>query len=591
MSSDTRSGQARHAVWSATTTSRVALKRVLQSRLFRWRYPGTPLHQLLIVPQDLRTADPSFASEIYHGHFGLAGAIALTGAESPFRIRPPSREWERALHGFGWLRHLRAAGDEISREHARALVRDWIAFYRDIAAFPWRPEIVARRIISWLSHASVVLEGADQQFYDAVMESLSEQIRFLGLNYKDTPDGVPRLTALTALTLSGLCAAEEQAHAATYNKPFSDELKRQILIDGGHVSRNPVALIELLLDLLPLRQCYIARDWAPPDSLTLAIDRMMPAIRFFRLGDGNLARFNGTGATPTDSLATVLAYDDVQGSPVAHAAQSGYCRAELGNTVIIADMGAAPPGSVSSRAHAGCMSFEMSSGRNVIIANCGAPGRQDRDWRLVARSSAAHSTLVVNDTSSSRFLTPAHRDDSPAEGRLSGPTKVTAKMMTISGTVELEAVQDGYEPRFGIRHQRNLKLEENGARLSGSDRLTAPHGLKGEAKQDQVGIAIRFHLHPEVRAQLSQDGRTALLALPNHEGWQLASHDALITVEESVFLADNKGPRKTLQVVLNRTLDSGATEVNWTLEKSATKVMSPSDLDNSKPEHHELPLG
>ena len=50
-----------------------------------------------------------------------------------------------------------------------------------------------------------------------------------------------------------------------------------------------MALIELLLDLLPLRQCYIARDWPPPDALTLAIDRMMPAIRFFRLGDGNLA--------------------------------------------------------------------------------------------------------------------------------------------------------------------------------------------------------------------------------------------------------------------------------------------------------------
>ena len=591
MSSDTRSDRARDAVRSATTSGRIALKRVLQSRLFRWRYRGSPLHQLLIVPQDLRTADPSFASEIYHGHFGLAGTIALTGAESPFRIRPPSREWESALHGFGWLRHLRAAGDEISREHARALVRDWIAFYRSISAFPWRPEIVARRIISWLSHASIVLEGADRPFYDAVMASLSEQIRYLGRNYKDAPDGVPRLTALTALNLAGLCAAEEQSAAAAYDKAFSEELKRQILIDGGHVSRNPMALIDLLLDLLPLRQCYIARDWPPPDALTLAIDRMMPAIRFFRLGDGNLARFNGTGATPTDSLATVLAYDYVQGGPVAHADQSGYCRAELGDTVLIADMGAAPPASVSARAHAGCMSFEMSSGRNAIVVNCGAPGRQDRDWRLVARSTAAHSTLVVADTSSSRFLSPATREDSPAEGRLSGPAKVTAKMMSLPGSIEIEGEQDGYEPRFGIRHARTLKLEQNGARLTGLDRLTAPHGLKGEARQDQVALAIRFHLHPEVRAQLSQDGRTALMALPNHEGWQLASDDALITVEESVYLADTKGPRKSLQVVLNRTLDDGTTEIGWTLERSATKILAPSDLDDSETAPDELPLG
>ena len=39
-----------------------------------------------------------------------------------------------------------------------------------------------------------------------------------------------------------------------------DELERQILPDGGHISRNPGALIELLLDLLPLRQAFAARN-------------------------------------------------------------------------------------------------------------------------------------------------------------------------------------------------------------------------------------------------------------------------------------------------------------------------------------------
>ena len=81
------------------------------------------------------------------------------------------------------------------------------------------------------------------------------------------------------------------------------------------------------------------------------------------------------------------------------------------------------------------------------------------------------------------------------------------------------------------------------------------------------------------------------MALPNHEGWQLASDDALITVEESVYLADTKGPRKSLQVVLNRTLDDGTTEIGWTLERSATKILSPSDLDESEAAPDELPLG
>ena len=39
-------------------------------------------------------------------------------------------------------------------------------------------------------------------------------------------------------------------------KQLVAEIERQILPDGGHISRNPGALIELLLDLLPLRQAF-----------------------------------------------------------------------------------------------------------------------------------------------------------------------------------------------------------------------------------------------------------------------------------------------------------------------------------------------
>ena len=63
-------------------------------------YPGSQAEQLLLAPQELRTADPSFATEIYNGHFGLAGRLAEIGAESPFDIKPPSEDWERELYGF-----------------------------------------------------------------------------------------------------------------------------------------------------------------------------------------------------------------------------------------------------------------------------------------------------------------------------------------------------------------------------------------------------------------------------------------------------------------------------------------------------------
>ena len=88
---------------------RSALSQLLHSPLLRWKYGGPTADELLLIPQELRTADPSFASEIEHGFFGLDGTVATLGQGSIFDIRPPSQVWNKGLHGFSWLRHLSAS--------------------------------------------------------------------------------------------------------------------------------------------------------------------------------------------------------------------------------------------------------------------------------------------------------------------------------------------------------------------------------------------------------------------------------------------------------------------------------------------------
>ena len=168
--------------------------------------------------------------------------------------------------------------------------------------------------------------------------------------------------SLIALCYTSLCLANQARHIKTASRRLSDELQRQILPDGGHISRNPGALIELLIDLLPLRQTFAARNIAPPPALLNAIDRMMPMLRFFRHGDGSMALFNGMSGTSSDLLATLLAYDDTHGSPMASMPHAGFQRLDAGAMVVIIDTGAPPPPNVSQEAHAGCLSFELSSG-------------------------------------------------------------------------------------------------------------------------------------------------------------------------------------------------------------------------------------
>ena len=154
-------------------------RRFVRARMARLSYPGSQAEQLLLAPQELRTADPSFATEFYNGHFGLAGRLAEVGAQSPFEITPPSEAWAKELHGFSWLRHLRAAGSELSREQAKALVSDWVKLNRNSRGIGWQPEIVARRIISWLSNSVVILDANDPRSYELFLKALTKQLRSL----------------------------------------------------------------------------------------------------------------------------------------------------------------------------------------------------------------------------------------------------------------------------------------------------------------------------------------------------------------------------------------------------------------------------
>src|SRR5262249_43929216 len=121
--------------------------------------------RVVIAPQDLRTADPTQAAEIYGGPLPPARQGGDFQAPSGFHTIPPSDEWVDTLMAFGWLRHLRAAESAITRAHARALVDEWITLKGSWDPIAWRSETTARRVIAWLTQATLILDDADERFY------------------------------------------------------------------------------------------------------------------------------------------------------------------------------------------------------------------------------------------------------------------------------------------------------------------------------------------------------------------------------------------------------------------------------------------
>jgi uncharacterized heparinase superfamily protein len=566
-------------------TLRIIAGRVRGHPLIRWNFFNRNADRLLIAPQDLRTADGTRASEIYAGRFAFAGKVVICDGRSPFDIPPPSEEWAQALLGFGWLRHLRAVESGITRANARALVDEWISLQGGWHPVGWQPEILARRVTSWLSQAPLILHDADDPFYRRFLRSLARQVRYLRHTALEAREGVARLQALAALTYAALCMAGQARHLRGAIKQLVAELEWQILPDGGHVSRNPGALIELLLDLLPLRQAFAARNIAPPPALNNAIDRMMPMMRFFRHGDGHFAHFNGMGPTLPDVMATILAYDDARGAPLSNASHSGYQRIEAGGMLLLLDSGGAPPIGVSQEAHAGCLAFELSHHHQRIVVNCGLPGTNRETWRQVARATAAHSTVVFNDTSSCRFIESGSFKRLLGTPMVSGPSDIKVSREERGDSLILRASHDGYADRFRVVHQRALKLANAGNRIDGEDLFVSTQGeIIPQHVPDE--FAVRFHLHPAIKANKLTDGHGALLMLPNRDVWTFNAYEDRIELEESVYLSGTDGPRRAVQIVIYGRARK-VPRVHWTF---AHQTSSASGGVRRRTEEPELPL-
>ncbi len=554
---------------AAQRAGRAATARVLRSTgLKNWLAPSIA-DEFHIVPQDLRTPDPTFLVEIAAQQFGLAGAVANLAGLSPFAVPAPTTDWARELHGFGWLRHLRvAANDEDAQAAAQAFVLSWLELAQS-SAIAFEPQVKARRIISWISHADLLLEDSSPRTYALIGDSLGTQIQLLAATRTTAPPGAPRLLCLAALLFASLCVAGHDRRHRRLEKAFLAELDHQVLPDGGHASRNPAICVELLLDLLPLRQCYVARHRALPDALQEAIDRMIAYLKFMRRGDGALGRFHGTGRTEADALATVIGYEEPDGLETAGtrkepnidaARKSGYQRLQRAKTVILMDAGRPPALAFSAQAHAGCLSFELTYGPHPVLVNVGAPAPAREASQAMARATVSHNTLCLNNTSSSRLVS---LDGAQSLLGLQLPNDVEAGLTERDGSLTLEAWHDGYLDQFGLLHARCLVLSQDGERLDGIDRLEPPTGVL-RTRQD-LPFSIHFHLPSEAICRLGEAPETAEIQVEPHSYWRLTAAGARLSVEASTDLVHLSGPRRAMQIVL-RGACPGETTVTWSLE-------------------------
>lgn len=506
------------------------------------------------IPLDFNLPNSACSEAIVDGRFALAGDVLAVDEPKQVWSRPaPTRGFARAVHGFGWLRDCAVAAEGKGAETARILVDGWIRGFGRWNSFAWSHAVLSARILNWLRCGDVLFhaESEKPRKRQARLRSLLHQANYLRRSIPLAHDGGVRLRSAAALSLTGLCVPGQDRLYRTGLSVLAREVKRQILPDGGHVSRSPRACAEALLDLLTVRDAARRTGVELPAEIDRAIRRLAPMVRFFRMSDGGLANFHGGGEYDRTALDAALAQDDLAAKSFGFAPHSGYHRAEAGGAVVLFDVGEAPRGALSTDAHASALAFEMSTPGGRLVVNCGWHEDQSSSWREAVRATAAHSTLTLDETSSARLLAPGWQRDLLGPRLATAPGPVTARRNEEDMGVWIEGIHEGYRPDYGLSHRRRFFLAADGGDLRGEDALFRP---VSDGPPDDVDIrwpfAIRFHLHPDIRASLSRDCLSALLVQPNGDGWRFRTDGGPIRLERSVYLAAGTPPQRATQIVV-----------------------------------------
>ncbi len=126
----------------------------------------------------------------------------------------------------------------------------------------------------------------------------------------------------------------------------------------------------------------------------------------------------------------------------------------------------------------------------------------------------------------------------------------------------------------------------DGSRVTGEDAIEIAQGSSGKVGAGEY--AIRFHLHPSVKASRLSDARGVMLVMPNRDVWTFETRNDKVDLEDSVFLAGSDGPRRTAQIVIRQNARS-APLVQWSFSRSAGGVAATTARRSAQREP-ELPL-
>jgi uncharacterized heparinase superfamily protein len=458
----------------------------------------------------------------------------------------------KKLHSFFWLFSLDLKSSKTS---VQSVILNWINTNYNYNSKSWEIDVLSKRIIAWVSYSKLTYEDSNQEYKEKFNSLIKKQVNHLINEIQRSKSIDDKMISCSAIILTGLSYQEKFKYLDFGLNLLKKIIKSSFDSEVFPKSRNIRQLNFYLKYFVLIREWLRESQNDIPDYIDETIYYLGQAYSLTWQSIKKNILFNGNIEFNFEELDEYLK-------------RLGYKfkneNYEVGNYIIlknkkisiVMDVGPSPEKKFSEEYQSGALSFEILLTNKKLICNSGYFQNYKNKLNDISKSTANHSTLILDNHSSCKL-----RKQKNQKSKIEQGLKIINKSVVFEENYwSINSAHDGYIKKYGIIHDRQIEFFPEKYKFIGYDKLIKKKKFKS------LNFEIRFHLDPEAKIMETQDGNNIFIEI-DQEGWKFSSNNYKVGVETGLYFGKKNSYVENKNIFISGMTQKENQTINWELIK------------------------
>ena len=458
----------------------------------------------------------------------------------------------KKLHSFFWLLSLDLKS---SKKITQSIILNWIETNQNYNPKNWEIDILSKRIISWISNSKLTYEDSNQNYKEKFNNNTKKQVNHLINEINRSAWVDDKMIGCATIILTGLSYKDKERYLNYGLRLLKKIINFSFDSEGFPKSRNLRQLIFYLKYFILIREWLKESQNEIPEYLDEIIYYLGQSYNFTWQSTNQSLLFNGNHGADNAEFDKYLKFHGYKFNNENNE-HGGYVILKNKNVLLAVDLGPSPEKKYSIDYQSGALSFEIVFNGKKLISNSGYFQDFKHQLNSISKSTATHSTLILDNQSSSKM-----KKNSDGILIVEKRLKILKKSIIAEKNYwSIHGSHDGYLKKYGMIHDRKIEFFPETNKFVGEDKLLKKRKFKSS------NFEIRFHFEPEVKITKTQEGKSILIEL-NNSGWRFSCKDHIIDIETGLYFGKKNSFTENQNICVSGVTQNEDQVIKWEIIK------------------------